>query len=50
MKRDTQIGVAAELSKMATPSVVIIGEGGGKGSDITSALIQAEMAKKLMSK
>jgi hypothetical protein len=45
----TAVGVAEQFSKMATPQVVINGEG-GKGNDLTNSLIQAEMAKRLINK
>lgn len=40
---------SANLSKMSTPQIVIMGAD-GKGSDLTNSLIQAEMAKKLLNK
>jgi hypothetical protein len=45
----TAVGVAEQFSKMATPQVIITGEG-GKGNDLTNSLIQAEMARKLINK
>lgn len=48
-KFKTEVGVAAELAKMATPQVIINGGGSG-GNDITNSIIQAEMAKKLLEK
>jgi hypothetical protein len=49
IEKETAIGVARELAKMATPQVVIMGDG-GKGGDLTNSLIQAEMAKNLINK
>jgi hypothetical protein len=46
----TAVGVAEQFSKMATPQVVINGEGGKGGNDLTNSIIQAEMAKKLINK
>lgn len=46
----TAVGVAEQFSKMATPQVVINGEGGRGGNDLTNSIIQAEMAKKLINK
>lgn len=48
-EKETAIGIAAEMAKMSTPSVVIMGDGKG-GNDITNSLIQAEMAKNLLKK
>tara|TARA_R110000796_G_scaffold159388_3_gene276180 strand:- start:7113 stop:8498 length:1386 start_codon:yes stop_codon:yes gene_type:complete len=48
-----KIGIANATAKMATPDVVIITNGAGSGnnsSNLTNALIQAEMAKKLINK
>ena len=48
-----KIGIANATAKMATPEVVIITNGAGSGnnsSNLTNALIQAEMAKKLINK
>lgn len=42
--------VAEAFAKMATPDVVINTGGGKGGGDLTNALIQAEMAKKLINK
>ncbi len=47
IEKETAIGIAEQLAKMSTPDVVIMG-GDGKTNDITSSLIQAEMAKGLM--
>ena len=41
------IGVAKEFSKMAVPGV-IIQLGAQNGGDLTNALIQADMAKRIM--
>lgn len=49
IEKETAIGVARELAKMATPEIVIMGEN-GKGGDLTNSLIQAEMAKNLINK
>jgi hypothetical protein len=46
----TAVGVAEQFSKMATPQIVINGEGGRGGNDLTNSIIQAEMAKKLINK
>jgi hypothetical protein len=46
----TAVGVAEQFSKMATPQVVINGDGGRGGNDLTNSIIQAEMAKKLINK
>jgi len=46
-----KIGIAEATAKMETPEVVIInGSGKSGGSDLTSSLIQAEMAKNLINK
>ena len=50
LELDKAIGVAAEFAKMSSPSVVITGGDGKGGNDLTNALIQAEMAKKLINK
>lgn len=41
---------SANLSKMSTPQIVIMGADGKGGGDLTNSLIQAEMAKKLLNK
>jgi len=46
-RRDSVI--SSNLAKMATPQVVLMGEG-GKGNDLTNALIQAQMANQLINK
>ena len=50
LELDKAIGVAAEFAKMSTPQVIINNDGNGKGGDLTNALIQAEMAKRLINK
>ena len=49
IEKETAIGVAAELAKMSTPSVVIMGDS-KDGNNLTNSLIQAEMAKSLLKK
>lgn len=51
IEKETAIAVAEAFAKMATPGVVIVnGKDGKGGGDLTNALIQAEMAKKLLNK
>lgn len=45
---DTQIGVAKAFAGMTPPTTVIVGGGSG-GGNVTEALIQATMAKQLLS-
>ena len=42
--------VAAEFAKMQGPQVVIMGQDGKNGGNLTNSLIQAEMAKQLINK